>query len=103
MLQITADVFSGRPNPSWVIADEAEARATLRELAKDSQLMSAAAAPEAGLGFRGLRIEPLSDELALDFGLSAPAYLAAGPQATGRARELAERLIASMGQAQPAQ
>ena len=32
MLHITADVFSGRTQPAWVIQDEAEARAILREI-----------------------------------------------------------------------
>lgn len=101
MLQITADAFSGRPNPSWIVTDEAEARAMLRELVRDRQVLSAAAATEAGLGFRGLHIEPMNDELANEFGLTGPAYLAAGPQTSGRSRELAERLISSMGRGEP--
>jgi hypothetical protein len=96
MLKITADVFSGRPDPSWIISDEAEARATLRDLLKDRQLLTSAAASDAGLGFRGLRIEPLSDELSSDFDLSASTYLRAGPRASGREREIAERLIGLM-------
>ncbi len=100
MLQITADVFSGRPDPVWIIADEAEARATLRELIKDRQLLADAAPSDAGLGFRGLWIEPLNDDFALDAGLLKPMYLAVGPQAGSRARELAERLIDSMAKAE---
>src|SRR3954469_23419026 len=99
MLRITTDVFSGRPDPSWIITDETEARATLRDLLRDRQLLTDAAAPDAGLGLRGLRIEPLSDELASDFDLTRPIYLPAGPQASGRAREIAERLIGSMASA----
>ena len=97
MLRITVDVFSGRPDPSWIITDEAEARAILRDLLKDRQLLSDGAAPDASLGLRGLRIEPLSDELAFDFDLSAATYLRTGPQVSGRAREIAERLIGLMG------
>jgi hypothetical protein len=97
MLQITADVFSGRPNPVWVVSDETEARATLRELVSDRSLLADAEPAESGLGFRGLWIEALSDELALDFQLGQPVYLAVGPQARGaRASELAERLIGLM-------
>src|SRR3954447_2142597 len=99
MLRITTDVFSGRPDPSWIITDEAEARATLRDLLRDRQLLTDAAAPDAGLGVRGLRIEPLSDELASDFDVTRPVYLPAGPQASGRAREIAERLIGLMASA----
>lgn len=32
MLLVTADVFSGRPNPSWAVEDESEVRALLSEL-----------------------------------------------------------------------
>jgi hypothetical protein len=71
MLRITADVFSGRPNPEWIIADEQEARATLKEIAKNRNTVVQAASVEAGLGFRGLSIETLSDELAQDFQLPA--------------------------------
>jgi hypothetical protein len=101
MLQITADTFSGRPNPAWVVTDETEARATLREVLKDRQLLSSAAATDAGLGFRGLILEAMSDELAQDFSLTEPAYLAVGPDAAGRSRELAIRLIDLMGRAVP--
>jgi hypothetical protein len=102
MLRITADVFSGRPDPSWIVTDEAEARATLRELAKERSLLAEAAAANAGLGFRGLRIEALTDELATDFGFDAPAYLPGGAGASGRVRELTERLIGLMGRAESA-
>jgi hypothetical protein len=101
MLQVTADVFSGRPNPVWIIDDEAEARAVIRELVKDRSLLADAPPPQAGLGFRGLQIEPLNDELARDFDLRATSYLSAGPQvAVGRANELAERLIGLMSKAE---
>jgi hypothetical protein len=97
MLQITADVFSGRPNPSWVVGDETEARATLRELVADRSLLADAEPEAAGLGFRGLWIAPTSDELAGDFDLTQPVYLSVGSQTGGgRSVELAERLIGLM-------
>jgi hypothetical protein len=102
MLRVTADVFSGRPDPSWIIADEAEARATLRELTKERSLLTEAAPATAGLGFRGLRVEALTDELANDFGLDAPAFLPGGAGAPGRVRELTERLIGLIGKAEAA-
>jgi hypothetical protein len=50
MLQITANVFSGRPDPSWVITDETEAQTILQHLLKDPQLLADAAPARAGLG-----------------------------------------------------
>ena len=77
MLQITAGIFSGRSNPTWVVADEAEARATLSEIVKDRGLLADTAPAAAGLGFRGLWIDVLSDELTQDFGLGTNVYLGA--------------------------
>lgn len=93
MLKITADVFSGRPNPAWEVSDENEIRATLRELTSGAALLTDDT-PPGGLGLRGFRLEPHADELASDFGIGSPMYLPVGPQALGpRAAELAERLI----------
>jgi hypothetical protein len=97
MLQVTVDIFSGRPNPTWIVADETEARAILKDLVKERGLLTDAAAAEGMLGFRGLSVQSLSDELAHDFDVGAGVYLAAGPLVRNiRANELAERLIASM-------
>ena len=101
MLRITADVFSGRPAPEWIITDEQEARTTLKEIAKNRSIVAESASAEAGLGFRGFTIEPLSDELAQDFEVPASMYMAAGASATSaKANEIAERLIGLMSSAQ---
>lgn len=99
MLHITADVFSGRPNPSWLATDDKDVRAALRELAKSPALAGADAAPAPGGGLgelRGFRIEVQNDELAMDHGLASPSlYLPVGAAgATGAVHDLAERLIA---------
>jgi hypothetical protein len=38
MLKIIADIFTGRPNPAWVLTDEQEARTVVRELAQNRTL-----------------------------------------------------------------
>lgn len=102
MLQVTADVFSGRSNPTWVVTNEREVRAVLREVTRDRALVAEAAPPEAGLGFRGLIVESLSDELATNLDLQGSLYLPIGAYAAdGRANELAERLVSLIGQAEP--
>ncbi|MFJ4188940.1 hypothetical protein [Kitasatospora sp. NPDC089509] len=95
MLRITADVFSGRPDPVADLTDEARARAALRELTRDRELFTVPAeAPTGGLGLRGFWLEAFDDELARDFGLGSRLYLPAGAQApAGRTAEVAERLI----------
>jgi hypothetical protein len=98
MLRITADVFSGRPNPVVEILDESEARATLRQLSGDrSVLADPAAAADGGLGLRGFQIEVLGDELASRFGVESTLYVPAGAQSRGVVSpEVAERLVGLM-------
>jgi len=103
MLQITVDVFSGRPNPSYVLADDAEARATIKELVRDRALLTDAPGPDAGLGLRGFYVEPLNDELAQDFGVAPRLFVPSGSQAGDtRGSEVAERLLALIAKSQPA-
>jgi hypothetical protein len=103
MLQITADVFSGRPNPSWILSDEKEARTVLRELSLNRRIVAEAAPSAAGLGFRGFLVETVSDELARDFDMPSSIYMAAGPNAaSAKANELAERFIGLMTMAESA-
>jgi hypothetical protein len=102
MLRITADVFSGRPNPSTVVVDEAEIRATLKELASQTAVTTDGPGAEAGLGLRGFWVEPLNDELAQDYGVASRLFVPSGsPAGDGRARELSDRLVSLMGAGQP--
>lgn len=102
MLQITADVFSGRLNPAWIITDEQEARTTLKEFAKERNLLTESVPAEAPLGLRGFAVEVLDDELAQDLDVAPSLYLEAGAQARStRANELAERLIGLIDRAKP--
>jgi hypothetical protein len=98
VLRITADVYSGQPNPIADITDEGEARAALRELTRDRTLFVDAEASEpltGGLGLRGFWVETLSDELAYDFNVDSRIFLPAGSRAPGgRTAEISERLIA---------
>jgi hypothetical protein len=94
MLKITADVFSGRPNPAWVVADNDDIRAVLSEVTKVSGLMGAQGAPEDALGeLRGFYVDVASDQLASDHGLASSLYLPYQPGETGPMRDLAERFV----------
>ncbi|MBP2472119.1 hypothetical protein JOF53_000991 [Crossiella equi] len=89
MLRITADIFSGRPNPVWDVADGAEARDAVRALSRAAELLTDGVPAGAGLGFRGFHVEALGDDHGADLGLTQ-AYLPLGTQA---AAELGERLL----------
>jgi len=88
-------MYSGRENPRWPVEDEKEARAILRELADNRSLVAGAEAreAEAGLGFRGLFIEAVSDEMGLDFDLPSVVWVPAEVALSSpKGRELLERL-----------
>lgn len=103
MLQVTADVFSGRPNPTWTITDEQKVRAVLREIAQNHGMLSDGAPADAGLGFRGVLVESLSDETGLseshEVGTPSSIYIPVGAGRSGGA-DIAQRLVSLIPRAQ---
>ena len=98
MIKVTADIFSGRPNPEWVVTGN-EAEAALRNLSQNRAATAALDSGFQGLGNRGLIVEVLDDHAHLDHGLPSTFRLAGGGStAESHARETAERLLAVMTQ-----
>ena len=97
MLRVTLDIFSGRPNPSWVL-DEAAARDLIRDLAGQQDALGDADDDQGNLGLRGLIVESEGlDEKELR-GLSNRFRVGGGKSGNERkALEIAERLTATMG------
>lgn len=96
MIKVTADIFSGRPNPEWVVSG-AEAEAALRSLAQTPHAAAALDSGFQGLGNRGLIVEILDDHSYSDYGVPASFRLAGGGSpAESQAREVAERLISGL-------
>ncbi|SHF93249.1 hypothetical protein [Streptoalloteichus hindustanus] len=99
MLRISADLFSGRPNPVWEVHDEARVRETLRALRREEGLLTEGAPVAGELGFRGFEIELFTDETAQGFDLGSHLYLPVGRGSRGgRAGEIGERLIGLLDQ-----
>jgi hypothetical protein len=96
MLQITADMFSGLPNPTWM-ADEAEAKALLQEMAQNQAAITAVDQGYQGLGYRGLIVDTLSDNVSDKYDL--PSTFRIGHSAHPKGLEIAERIFRSMQQA----
>lgn len=96
MLLVTADVFSGRPNPTWTLEDESEVRKLLSELSKARDSFAVdAARNDRGLGVRGFFIEPMIDDMARDYALPSSLYVPVTPDAPrSKGQELIERLTA---------
>lgn len=97
MIRITADIFSGRANPEWVM-DAQQAREILRELANARTAIGSLHEGFNGLGYRGLILDVLSDNLANKYDLPSSFRMAHNNDPKGM--ELSERLLGSMRQAQ---
>ena len=61
MLKITVDVFSGRPNPTWIMNDK-RGDELLKKISRKKQIISRSDKGYNGLGFRGIKLELLGDE-----------------------------------------
>lgn len=62
MLRIEIDLFSGRPNPVWMITDAKEAERLLGNIAEQSGVTARQGAGYSGLGFREVRIDVVGDD-----------------------------------------
>lgn len=96
MLQITTDVFSGRPNPSWIV-DEKEARDIFKEITANREVIAEVGSGYQGLGYRGVFLEPLADDLREEFDLP-PSFMIANGASRDEpgGLEIAKRLVEDM-------
>jgi len=101
MIKVTADIFSGRPNPEWFVSGT-EADAALRSLSQRSGVAATLDSGFQGLGNRGLIVEILDDHTHSEYGLPSTFRLAGGGgREESYARETAERLVAALTQQRP--
>ena len=102
MVRVTLDVFSGRPNPSWNL-DEAEAREILGQVQSQPEVLVPEEAAPAVLGYRGLVVS-LDDVTGGEGRDGIPNRFRVGVGGAGdkgRSFEVAERLLARIGDARP--
>jgi hypothetical protein len=62
MLRIEIEMFSGRPNPVWIITDEAETKRFLAAVAEAEGATAKQGAGFTGLGFREVRVDLIGDD-----------------------------------------
>jgi hypothetical protein len=62
MLRIEIDMFSGRPNPVWIISDKAETDRFLEAVAEATGVTAKQGAGFTGLGFREVRVDLIADD-----------------------------------------
>lgn len=95
MLKVTLDLFSGRPNPSWIL-EEAEAQSILKEVNNNRGIVAEVGSGYQGLGYRGITLELLSDDVN-ETDLPTTFQIANGASLyESKGLEVAERLITGM-------
>ncbi len=98
MFRVTADVFSGRPNPSWIVTSDSAMEDLLAKLRDQPEIYGTPGAGFAGLGYRGVGIEFFGDDHLVDYKVPDRISLADG--APGRnlkaAAEIVRPLLESM-------
>jgi hypothetical protein len=101
MVRVTIDIYSGRPNPTFLL-DEAEAREIVRQLAAEPDTVTSEDISTGILGYRGMILELEEDQATK---LALPRRLRVGggvAKHEARGLELAQRLIERAGKLTPA-
>ncbi|HEX2644056.1 MAG TPA: hypothetical protein VHU81_13770 [Thermoanaerobaculia bacterium] len=60
MLQVELDIFSGRPNPSWILSDKEE-KELIDRVHADTSIIAPVTAPAGGLGYRGYIVSEVKE------------------------------------------
>jgi hypothetical protein len=101
MVRVTIDIYSGRPNPTFLL-DENEAREIVRQLAAEPDTATSEEVSTGILGYRGMILELEEDQATK---LALPRRLRVGggvAKREARGLELAQRLIERAGKLTPA-
>jgi DNA-directed RNA polymerase subunit H (RpoH/RPB5) len=105
MLAVSIDIFSGKPNPTFIIQGEEE-KAVLKEIALNPKMIARVDRNLEGykghewLGFRGIYIAALSDEIPLDFGIPSQFMLLNGTASEDdKSIEVATKIVKQMPKA----
>jgi hypothetical protein len=97
MLLVTADVYSGRSNPSWIVQDEDTSREVLRAIARQRGMVTGLEAGYQGLGWRGFIVQLMDESHTRRFDLPSSFRLAnGGSQNEPAGLEVAYQLIREM-------
>jgi hypothetical protein len=78
MFRVTVDLFSGRPNPSWIVVDEAITSGLLDALRDRPDLYATPGSGFTGLGYRGVHVEFFGDDHRVDSSIPDRISLADG-------------------------
>ena len=62
MLRIEADIFSGRPNPAWMVTDSEQAADLLAAVSESPEAVAKPGAGFKGLGYREVQVSLIQDD-----------------------------------------
>lgn len=97
MLRIEVDLFSGRPNPVWIVTEERDVKAILDSAKSCREAIAKPGTGFNGLGLREVRVETLADEGSRIRGVPARFALASTAAADFKlSAELAARAVRTM-------
>jgi hypothetical protein len=97
MLRIEIDMFSGRPNPVWIVTDADVTKAFLGAVGEAKGTTATQGAGFTGLGFREVRVDLLADDESRRKGVAKQFALASTKAADLKSSgALARRLIEAM-------
>lgn len=97
MLQIEIDMFSGRPNPVWIVTDEESTKELLGAVSGNREVAARPGVGFSGLGYREVRVSIISDDEPRPRGVPRHFALASTAVADLEASgSLARRLIENM-------
>ncbi len=93
MLRVTIDIFSGRPNPSWIVGGDQSA-SILREIALHRSTIGDPAKQMTKLGYRGVILELIQDHMPTEYNLPHVLSIACGTSGhEAKGIEIAQKLI----------
>ena len=97
MIRIEVDMFSGRPNPVWILTDPTATKSLLDSVAESADVTAKPGAGFTGLGFREVRVALLGDDEARRKGVPAQFALASiAAKSLKASGAVAQRVIETM-------
>lgn len=97
MLRVEVDIFSGRPNPVWIITDADEANELLGAAGASRRAVAKPGAGFTGLGYREVRLTLIGDDEPRRKGVTSEFAVGSTAAADRRAtRELGRRVVEGM-------
>lgn len=97
MLRVEVDIFSGRPNPAWIITDADETKELLGAIGESRGATAKPGAGFTGLGYREVRLTLIGDDEPRRKGVTGE-FALGSTAATNRkaSRDLADRVVEGM-------